>query len=307
MTHDTPTSIKRKPVWLRVKAPTSHNCGDVRKLLRDKNLTTVCEEAACPNIGECWTNRTATFMILGEDCTRGCRFCNVKTAKNPALPDKNEPAHVADAVASMALKHAVITSVTRDDLPDGGAKHFCKTIKAVRERSPDTTIEVLIPDFREKKDALKDVVDAAPDVLNHNLETIRRLYPTVRPQADYFHSLDILKEGKAHSPDIFTKSGIMVGLGETEDEVLTVMDDLRASNVDFLTIGQYLQPTKKHLPITEYVTPDQFKRYEKAAYDKGFLLVSASPLTRSSHHAGKDFAKLKAKRAAGQQEGGPFA
>jgi lipoic acid synthetase len=290
-------AIMRKPSWIRVKAPTSKEYAETRALMRSKSLHTVCEEAACPNIGECWKNRHATVMILGDICTRACRFCNVKTGK-PGMVDAGEPAHVAEAVVSMGLAHVVITSVDRDDLDDGGAEHFAKVIKAVREASPSTTIEVLTPDFRGKEGALEICAHAQPDVFNHNLETVPRLYNAIRPSARYFGSLRVLEKAKELEPEIFTKSGIMVGLGEAKEEVFQVMDDLRAANVDFLTIGQYLQPTPKHVEVSRYVTPEEFDEYRKVARAKGFLLVSATPLTRSSYHADRDFAELKAARAA---------
>lgn len=285
----------RKPDWIRVKAPTSKGYQETRDLTRGLNLNTVCEEAGCPNIGECWEKKHATFMILGSVCTRACAFCNVATG----LPDKldpHEPENVGKAVGELGLSHVVITSVDRDDLDDGGAQHFVETIEAIRKASPGTTIEILTPDFMKKFGASEIVVKARPDVFNHNLETAPRLYPTIRPGARYFTSLRLLQSVKEQDPTMFTKSGIMVGLGETREEVLQVMDDLRAADVDFLTIGQYLQPTKKHAAIDRFVTPDEFKSYEKMAYGKGFLMVSASPLTRSSYHAGDDFAKLRAAR-----------
>ena len=285
----------RKPPWIRVKAPTSPAYGATRKLMRRLNLHTVCEEAACPNIGECWAGKHATVMILGEICTRACAFCNVKTGM-PGPVDPLEPVHVAEAAAELGLKHIVITSVDRDDLPDGGARQFVRVIEELRARAPRTTIEVLTPDFRNKPGALEMVVEARPDVFNHNLETVPRLYPTIRPGARYFHSLRLLARVKELDPGIFTKSGIMVGLGEERQEVLQVMDDMRSADVDFLTIGQYLQPTPRHAPVARYVTPDEFRSYEQVARAKGFLMVSASPLTRSSYHAGEDFARLKAAR-----------
>ncbi|GIX17192.1 MAG: lipoyl synthase [Rhodothalassiaceae bacterium] len=286
----------RKPPWIRVKAPTSPAYAETRRLMRRLNLHTVCEEAACPNIGECWAGRHATVMILGEICTRACAFCNVRTGM-PGPVDPLEPVHVAEAAAELGLKHIVITSVDRDDLPDGGARQFVRVIEELRARTPETTIEVLTPDFRNKPGALEMVVAARPDVFNHNLETVPRLYPTIRPGARYFHSLRLLARVKELDPAIFTKSGIMVGLGEERQEVLQVMDDMRAADVDFLTIGQYLQPTPRHAPVARYVTPDEFRSYEQIARAKGFLMVSASPLTRSSYHAGEDFARLKAARA----------
>jgi lipoic acid synthetase len=290
-------TLKRKPDWIRVKAPVSAEYHETRKLMRDLKLNTVCEEAACPNIGECWAKKHATVMILGSVCTRACAFCNIKTGR-PDLLDPHEPENVATAVGQMGLSHVVVTSVDRDDLPDGGAAHFAETIGAIRRHAPNTTIEILTPDFLRKPDALEVVVAARPDVYNHNLETVPRLYATVRPGARYFHSLWLLKQVKTLDPSQFTKSGIMVGLGESREEVLQVMDDLRAANVDFLTIGQYLQPTPKHHPLDRFVTPDEFKSYEKWAYAKGFLMVSASPLTRSSYHAGDDFVRLRAAREA---------
>lgn len=289
--------IQRKPAWIRAKAPTSPQVAETRKLMRDNNLHTVCEEAACPNLGECWQKKHATMMILGAICTRACAFCNVATGR-PNAVDPLEPQHVADAVATLSLAHVVITSVDRDDLPDGGAGHFAATIAALRATAPATTIEILTPDFLKKPGALETVVDACPDVFNHNLETVPRLYPGIRPGARYFHSLRLLDQVKQRDPAIFTKSGLMVGLGESREEVGQVMDDMRAADVDFLTIGQYLQPTPKHAPIDRFVTPDEFKGYEKLAYGKGFLKVSATPMTRSSYHAGDDFAALKAARHA---------
>ncbi|MDA8573963.1 lipoyl synthase [Alphaproteobacteria bacterium] len=289
--------IQRKPAWIRAKAPTSPQVAETRKLMRDNNLHTVCEEAACPNLGECWQKKHATMMILGAICTRACAFCNVATGR-PNAVDPLEPQHVADAVATLSLAHVVITSVDRDDLPDGGAGHFAATIAALRATAPATTIEILTPDFLKKPGALETVVDACPDVFNHNLETVPRLYPGIRPGARYFHSLRLLDQVKQRDPAMFTKSGLMVGLGESREEVGQVMDDMRAADVDFLTIGQYLQPTPKHAPIDRFVTPDEFKGYEKLAYGKGFLKVSATPMTRSSYHAGDDFAALKAARHA---------
>ncbi|QUS39958.1 lipoyl synthase [Tardiphaga alba] len=287
----------QKPDWIRVRAPTSRGYGDTRKIVKENGLVTVCEEAGCPNIGECWQKKHATFMIMGDTCTRACAFCNVKTGMPNAL-DANEPAHVAEAVRKLGLEHVVITSVDRDDLADGGADHFAQVIRAIRAACPTTTIEILTPDFLRKPGALEVVVAAKPDVFNHNLETVPSRYLTVRPGARYFHSLRLLQRVKELDPSIFTKSGIMVGLGEERPEVLQVMDDMRSAEIDFLTIGQYLQPTRKHHVVSRYVTPDEFKGYEKVAYTKGFLMVSASPLTRSSHHAGEDFAKLKAAREA---------
>ncbi len=290
----------QKPDWIRVRAPTSRGYGDTRKIVKENGLVTVCEEAGCPNIGECWQKKHATFMIMGDTCTRACAFCNVKTGMPNPL-DAHEPAHVAEAVRKLGLHHVVITSVDRDDLADGGAEHFAQVIRAIREACPTTTIEILTPDFLRKPGALEVVVAAKPDVFNHNLETVPSRYLTVRPGARYFHSLRLLQKVKELDPTIFTKSGIMVGLGEERPEVLQVMDDMRSAEIDFLTIGQYLQPTRKHHVVSRYVTPDEFAGYEKVAYTKGFLMVSASPLTRSSHHAGEDFAKLKAARAAAQR------
>ncbi|MDG2244055.1 MAG: lipoyl synthase [Rhodospirillaceae bacterium] len=284
-----------KPDWLRVKAPTSKTYGETRKLMRDLNLHTVCEEAACPNIGECWTQKHATLMILGDICTRACAFCNIKTGK-PGNVDTEEPAHVGEAVAKLGLRHVVITSVDRDDLEDGGAAHWVKVINSIKVACPDTTIEVLTPDFRKKLGSTDLVAKAHPDVYNHNLETVPRLYRTIRPGARYFTSLRLLERVKEVVPTVFTKSGIMVGIGETKDEVLQVMDDMRAADVDFLTIGQYLQPTLRHAAVDRFVTPDEFAVYEKIARAKGFLMVSATPLTRSSYHADADFARLKEAR-----------
>jgi len=286
----------RKPDWIRVKAPTSQEAAEVRKLMREKNLHTVCEEAACPNIGECWKHKHATFMILGDTCTRACAFCNVKTGK-PGAVDLMEPEHLADSVRSMGLKHVVITSVDRDDLPDGGAFQFVASIERIRALAADCTVEILTPDFRDKAGAVEAVAKAAPDVFNHNLETVPRLYPTIRPGARYFESLRLLQRVKEVNPSIFTKSGIMVGLGETRIEVLQVMDDMRSAGIDFITIGQYLQPTVKHAAIDRFVTPDEFEEYKAVAKSKGFLQVASSPLTRSSHHADRDFAELRAARA----------
>ncbi len=290
----------QKPDWIRVRAPTSRGYGDTRKIVKENGLVTVCEEAGCPNIGECWQKKHATFMIMGDTCTRACAFCNVKTGMPNAL-DANEPAHVAEAVRKLGLEHVVITSVDRDDLADGGAEHFAQVIRAIRAACPTTTIEILTPDFLRKPGALELVVAAKPDVFNHNLETVPSRYLSVRPGARYFHSLRLLQRVKELDRTIFTKSGIMVGLGEERPEVLQVMDDMRSAEIDFLTIGQYLQPTRKHHVVSRYVTPDEFAGYEKVAYTKGFLMVSASPLTRSSHHAGEDFAKLKAAREAAQR------
>ncbi|WP_350334028.1 lipoyl synthase [Coralliovum pocilloporae] len=294
--HRPDNPIQRKPAWIRVKAPGSQVFKETTKIVRNNNLVTVCEEAGCPNIGECWSKKHASFMILGDTCTRACAFCNVRTGM-PGPVDQNEPEGIAEAVASMGLQHVVITSVDRDDLDDGGATHFANVIRAIRNKSPETTIEVLTPDFLRKEGALEIVVDAKPDVFNHNLETVPSNYLTVRPGARYFHSIRLLQRVKELDPDMFTKSGIMVGLGEERNEILQLMDDLRTANVDFLTVGQYLQPTRKHHAVIRFVPPEEFKSLETIAYAKGFLLVSASPLTRSSHHAGDDFKKLQAARA----------
>jgi len=295
--HRPDNPIQRKPAWIRVKAPTSPVYHETRRIVREFNLSTVCEEAACPNIGECWAKKHATMMIMGEICTRACAFCNVATGKPGAL-DPFEPTNVAGAVAKLGLEHVVITSVDRDDLDDGGAAHFAAVIGAIRKAMPATTIEVLTPDFLRKDGAEDLVVAAKPDVFNHNLETVPRLYASVRPGARYFNSLRLLQRVKELDPALFTKSGIMVGLGESEEEVLQVMEDLRSADVDFLTVGQYLQPTSKHHVIERFVTPEEFKRLEALAYAKGFLMVSATPLTRSSYHAGEDFARLRAAREA---------
>jgi lipoic acid synthetase len=286
-----------KPDWIRVRAPVSKGYSETHKIIRDNKLVTVCEEAGCPNIGECWDKKHATFMIMGDTCTRACAFCNVKTGLPGAL-DPEEPDHIAIATEKLGLSHVVVTSVDRDDLADGGADHFARTIRAIRARCPATTIEILTPDFLRKDGALDIVVAAKPDVFNHNLETVPSRYLSVRPGARYFHSIRLLQQVKELDHSMFTKSGIMVGLGEERNEVLQLMDDLRTANVDFLTIGQYLQPTKKHHPVVRFITPDEFKAYETIAYAKGFLMVSASPLTRSSHHAGDDFQRLKAAREA---------
>lgn len=286
----------RKPAWIRVKAPTSREFGETHRVMRRLNLHTVCEEAACPNIGECWSQKHATVMILGDVCTRACAFCNVKTGR-PGAVDPMEPEHLAAAVGEMGFRHVVITSVDRDDLPDGGAAQFVRCIERIRETSPETTIEVLTPDFFRKEGAAEAVVRARPDVFNHNLETVPRLYPSIRPGARYFNSLRLLSDAKRGDPAIFTKSGIMVGLGEERPEVLQVMDDLRAAEVDFLTIGQYLQPTPRHAPVRRYVTPDEFEEYRALARARGFLMVSSSPLTRSSYHADTDFERLREARA----------
>jgi lipoyl synthase len=295
--HRPDAPVLRKPDWIRVRAPGSPAWAETRDIVRENKLVTVCEEAGCPNVGECWSKKHASFMILGDTCTRACAFCNVRTGL-PGPVDPDEPAHLAEAVAKMGLAHVVVTSVDRDDLADGGAAHFAAVISAVRRRSPATTIEVLTPDFLRKDGALEMVVEARPDVFNHNLETVPSLYLTVRPGARYFHSLRLLQRVKEIDPTIFTKSGIMVGLGEERNEVLQLMDDLRTADVDFLTIGQYLQPTRKHHEVKAFITPDAFRAYETIAYSKGFLLVSASPLTRSSHHAGEDFTRLRAARLA---------
>ena len=292
------TPILRKPDWIRVKAPTSPGYAETRNIVKSKGLVTVCEEAGCPNIGECWDKKHATMMILGEICTRACSFCNVATGKPKPGVEADEPARVAEAVAEMGLAHVVITSVDRDDLEDGGAMHFVHTIEAIRAAAPGTTIEILTPDFLRKDGWENRVIDAKPDVFNHNLETVPRLYLSIRPGARYFHSLRLLQKVKDRDPSQFTKSGLMVGLGETKEEVMQVMDDMRSAGVDFITIGQYLQPTRKHAAIDRFVPPEEFKAYEEIARAKGFLMVSASPLTRSSHHAGEDFARLRAAREA---------
>ncbi|MFD0915494.1 lipoyl synthase [Pseudahrensia aquimaris] len=289
--------VMKKPDWIRVRSSSSPVFTETKNIVRENNLVTVCEEAGCPNIGECWSKKHATMMIMGDTCTRACAFCNVRTGK-PAALDLKEPENVANAVEKLGLNHVVVTSVDRDDLDDGGAQHIADTILAIRKRSPNTTVEVLTPDFLRKDGALEIVVAAKPDVFNHNLETVPGNYLTVRPGARYYHSMRLLERVKELDPTMFTKSGMMVGLGEERNEVLQMMDDLRMANVDFLTIGQYLQPSKKHHAVSHFVTPEEFKSYETAAYAKGFLLVSSSPLTRSSHHAGEDFAKLKAARQA---------
>ena len=289
---------QRKPDWIRVKAPVSKGYQQTRALMRELNLNTVCEEAACPNIGECWTKKHATVMILGDVCTRACAFCNVKTGM-PRAVDPLEPEHVAAAAARLGLEHIVVTSVDRDDLADGGAGQFVRVIKALRRETPGTTIEILTPDFRGKmRPAVEAICEAGPDVYNHNLETVPRFYPTIRPGARYYASLRLLEEVKAHDPAIFTKSGIMLGLGEARLEVHQVMDDMRSADVDFLTMGQYLQPTPKHARVEEFVSPQAFGAYGAIARAKGFLQVAASPLTRSSYHAGEDFAEMKAAREA---------
>lgn len=291
---DTPAA--RKPDWIRVKAPASPGYLETRAIVREKRLVTVCEEASCPNIGGCWSEKHATFMILGEICTRACSFCNVRTGL-PEAVDHDEPARVAEAVVAMGLKHVVITSVDRDDLDDGGAAHFVAVIQAIRAASPETTIEILTPDFLRKPGAAERVIDAGPDVFNHNLETVPRLYLKIRPGARYYHSLRLLERVKERDPSRFTKSGLMVGLGETREELSQVMDDMRSAGVDFLTVGQYLQPTLKHAAIDRFWTPEEFKGLEAMANAKGFLMVSATPLTRSSHHAGADFIRLREARA----------
>jgi lipoic acid synthetase len=292
----------RKPPWIRVRAPGSPEYHATRRLMREFKLNTVCEEAGCPNIGECWKEKHATVMILGAVCTRACTFCNVATGR-PDLVDPHEPERVGGAVAGLGLRHIVVTSVDRDDLDDGGAGHFARTIAAIRSAAPKTTIEVLVPDFLHKVGAIETVIAAQPEILNHNLETVPRLYGEVRPGARYFASLRLLDQAKRVDPAVFTKSGIMLGLGEEKAEVLQVMDDLREAQVDFLTIGQYLQPTPKHHGVARFVTPDEFESYRRQALGKGFLMVSASPLTRSSYHAGEDFARLRAARAASLTSG----
>jgi len=286
---------QRKPNWIRVKAPVSKEYGETRKMMRDLKLHTVCEEAACPNIGECWKQKHATIMILGDTCTRACAFCNIKTGR-PMAVDPMEPENTAIACAQMGLNHIVITSVDRDDLDDGGARQFVRVIEQLRKHSPKTTIEILTPDFRNKPGAIEMVAAARPDVFNHNLETVPRNYPKIRPGARYYHSLRLLETVKKVDPSIFTKSGIMVGLGEERLEVSQVMDDMRMADIDFMTIGQYLQPTPRHAKVERFVTPDEFKSYERMGKGKGFLLISSTPLTRSSYHAGDDFAKLRAAR-----------
>jgi lipoic acid synthetase len=294
-TSEVVTRSKSKPDWIRVKAPISKEYNETRELMRRNKLNTVCEEAACPNIGECWAKKHATVMILGSVCTRACKFCNIDTGVPDRL-DPHEPENVAKAVGELGLSHIVITSVDRDDLEDGGANHFARVIRAIRASSPGTTIEILTPDFLKKDGALEIVVAAKPDVYNHNVETVPRLYRDIRPGARYFHSMNLLWRVKQMDPSIFTKSGLMVGLGEEKDEVLQVMDDMRSSDVDFMTIGQYLQPTPRHADVDRFVTPDEFKYYEQMARAKGFLMVAASPLTRSSYHAGDDFVKLRNER-----------
>jgi lipoyl synthase len=293
--HRPDQEVLRKPDWIRVRAPVSKGYAETREIVKSHKLVTVCEEAGCPNIGECWDKKHATFMIMGEICTRACAFCNVATGI-PGPLDPNEPESIAEAVRQMGLSHVVVTSVDRDDLSDGGARHFANVIHAIRRENPSTTIEVLTPDFLRKDGALEIVVAAKPDVFNHNLETVPSKYLTVRPGARYFHSIRLLQRVKELDPSMFTKSGIMVGLGEERNEVLQLMDDLRSADVDFMTIGQYLQPTRKHHPVKHFVTPEEFRAYETIGRSKGFLLVAASPLTRSSYHAGDDFARLTAAR-----------
>ena len=287
--------MERKPDWIRVKAPTSQGYLETKKMLNEKKLHTVCEEASCPNIGECWAQKHATVMILGSVCTRACSFCNIETGK-PDIVNPHEPENVGDVAKVSGLKHIVITSVDRDDLADGGAEQFVKCIENVRKKSPQTTIEILTPDFLRKNGVLEIVVKAKPDVFNHNIETVPALYTTIRPGARYFHSLWLLKRVKELDPTMFTKSGLMVGLGETKEQVLQVMDDMRSAEIDFLTIGQYLRPTLRHAPVDRYVHPEEFEFYKKMAYSKGFLMVASSPLTRSSYHAGEDFEKMRAER-----------
>lgn len=294
--------LKRKPPWLKVRAPGSPGYQATRRIVREHGLVTVCEEAGCPNIGECWDKSHATMMIMGEVCTRACGFCNVATGR-PSPLDPTEPARVAEAVARMGLRHVVITSVDRDDLPDGGADHFYQTVRAIRAAAPGATVEILTPDFLRKPGAAERAIAARPDVFNHNLETVPRLYHSIRPGARYYASLRLLERVKELDPDQFTKSGLMVGLGEARDEVLQVMDDMRCAGVDFITIGQYLQPTRKHAPIDRFVPPEEFEALATIAYAKGFLMVAASPLTRSSHHAGEDFQRLRAARAAQRASG----
>ena len=293
--HKPSNPIQRKPSWIRVRLTNSSIYSDTKKIVKNNNLHTVCEEAGCPNISECWSKKHATFMIMGDTCTRACAFCNVKTGIPNSL-DENEPSRVAKATKDLSLSHVVITSVDRDDLPDGGAEHFVKTITAIRVDNPKTTIEILTPDFLRKGEVYKNVVDAEPDVFNHNIETVPSNYTKVRPGSRYFQSINLLKEVKDYNNKIFTKSGLMLGLGEKEEELYQVMDDLRCAGVDFLTLGQYLQPTEKHYPIKKFIPPDDFVKFKKIAYSKGFLQVSSSPMTRSSYHAGDDFSKLKAKR-----------
>ena len=290
--------IQKKPSWIRVKISNSNVFAETKKIIKDKNLVTVCEEAGCPNISECWSKKHATFMILGDTCTRACAFCNVKTGI-PNKVDLEEPQKIANSVKELNLNHVVITSVDRDDLEDGGALHFANVVTSIKSLNSNTTVEILTPDFLRKKDSYKIVVDSNPDVFNHNLETVPSLYLKVRPGSRYFQSLNLLANVKIHNPGIFTKSGLMVGLGETKDELCQVMDDLRCANVDFITIGQYLQPTPQHYPIKKFITPEEFETFKEIAYSKGFLMVSSSPLTRSSYHAGEDFTVLQANRKSG--------
>lgn len=294
------TPVLRKPDWIRVKAPVSKGYAETRAIVKENNLITVCEEAGCPNVGECWEQKHATMMIMGDTCTRACSFCNVRTGL-PTPLDQTEPQRVAAAVAQMGLQHVVITSVDRDDLADGGAQHIADTVRAIRLAAPAATIEILTPDFLRKGDAANIAIDSRPDVFNHNLETVPRLYLSIRPGARYYHSLRLLERVKERDPDQFTKSGLMVGLGETKEEVMQVMDDMRSAGIDFLTIGQYLQPTRKHAAVDRYVSPEEFKALETIARAKGFLMVSASPMTRSSYHAGDDFRKLREARIARSQ------
>ena len=293
----------QKPDWIRVKAPVSKEYHATRDLIRTHKLNTVCEEAACPNIGECWAKKHATVMILGSICTRACRFCNVTTGRPDQL-DPHEPENLANAASKLGLEHIVITSVDRDDLDDGGANHYAECIRQLRQKCDNTTIEILTPDFRNKGGALEIVVDAKPDVYNHNIETVPSLYNNIRPGARYFYSLNLLKKVKEIDPSIFTKSGLMLGLGETKEEVIQVMDDLRAAEVDFITLGQYLQPTPKHAEVKKFATPEEFEYFKKVAYNKGFLMVASSPLTRSSYHAGDDFAQMQKNRQKKLEEDG---
>ncbi|WP_440680253.1 lipoyl synthase [Candidatus Pelagibacter sp. HIMB1517] len=287
--------IQRKPDWIRVKISNSSIYNETKEIVKSNNLHTVCEEAGCPNISECWSKRHATFMIMGDTCTRACAFCNVKTGLPNAL-DRKEPSRIAKATNDLNLKHVVITSVDRDDLEDGGAEHFAQTILEIKKLNPNTSVEILTPDFLRKGDVYKKIILAKPDVFNHNIETVPSNYTKVRPGSRYFQSINLLKEAKDYDDKIFTKSGLMLGLGESEDELYQVMDDLRCAKVDFLTLGQYLQPTDRHYPIKKFIPPEDFEKYKKIAYSKGFLLVSSSPMTRSSYHADDDFQKLKEKR-----------
>ena len=287
--------IQRKPDWIRVKISNSSIYNETKEIVKSNNLHTVCEEAGCPNISECWSKRHATFMIMGDTCTRACAFCNVKTGLPNAL-DRKEPSRIAKATNDLNLKHVVITSVDRDDLEDGGAEHFAQTILEIKKLNPNTSVEILTPDFLRKGDVYKKIILAKPDVFNHNIETVTSNYTKVRPGSRYFQSINLLKEVKDYDDKIFTKSGLMLGLGESEDELYQVMDDLRCAKVDFLTLGQYLQPTDRHYPIKKFIPPEDFEKYKKIAYSKGFLLVSSSPMTRSSYHADDDFQKLKEKR-----------